>query len=128
MFNGAHLLAYSKDPESDRAFLKDVLNFPHVDAGHGWLIFALPPSEIAFHPVDDTAAAAGDESAHTMLSGDLYLMCEDLSKTVAELEKKKVECSAIEELRWGIRTTFPLPSGSRVGLYQPKHPVAAGMK
>jgi catechol 2,3-dioxygenase-like lactoylglutathione lyase family enzyme len=109
MINGAHVIIYSKDAEADRAFVRAVLKFPHVDVGHGWLIFALPPSELAVHPGD-----TGD-------SHELYLMCDDLEATMAELEAKGVPCSAPESLGWGMRTTFLLPGGSRLAMYQPRH-------
>ena len=109
MINGAHVILYSKDAEADRAFLKDVLGFPHVDAGHGWLIFALPPSEAAVHPAD-----AND--AH-----ELYLMTDDLAAEVASLTAKGVACSEPEQLGWGRRTALTLPGGGRLHLYQPRH-------
>jgi len=108
MITGSHLLIYSQDADKDRAFFRDVLEFRHVDACHGWLIFALPPAEAAFHP--------GDKP-----STDLYLMCDDLEATIKSLQAKKVKCGGIEKERWGIRTTIQLPSGSELGLYQPTH-------
>jgi catechol 2,3-dioxygenase-like lactoylglutathione lyase family enzyme len=112
MIFGAHMVVYSADAEADRAFLKDVLGFPSVDAGHGWLIFALPPSEIAFHP---TASPAGHE---------IYLICDDLPAEIAKLRGKGVVCSEVQQARWGSITTIALPGGGHVGLYQPKHPLA----
>ena len=114
MMIGAHMLLYSKNPDADRAFFRDVLEFHSVDAGGGWLIFALPPAEIAVHPAD-----AGSEG-HTAL----YLMCENLEATVKTLAAKNVKCGEIARERWGIRTTIQLPSGSELGLYQPTHPTA----
>lgn len=114
MMIGAHVLLYSKNPDADRAFLRDVLEFRSVDAGGGWLIFALPPAEIAVHPAD-----AGMEG-HTAL----YLMCDNLEATVKSLAAKKIQCGEIAKERWGIRTTIQLPSGSALGLYQPTHPTA----
>jgi hypothetical protein len=111
MITGSHVVI-SKDPESDRAFFRDVLKFPDVDAGHGWLIFALPPAEAAFHP-----AEKNDQH-------ELYLVCDDLTSTIESLREQKVACGPIKEERWGSITTIPLPGGGKVGLYQPKHPTA----
>ncbi len=103
---GAHVLLYTTDPDSDRAFFRDVLGFRWVDAGHGWLIFALPPSELALHPADNPAAPADTASAV------LYLMCDDVEGTVRSLESKGVSCAPLATERWGIRTSFRLPSGA----------------
>jgi catechol 2,3-dioxygenase-like lactoylglutathione lyase family enzyme len=116
MISGAHVIVYTKDADADRAFFRDVLRFPSVDAGHGWLIFALPPAEAAFHPV-------ADNSRH-----ELYLMCDDLKAEMAELNKKGVVCSEVQEARWGSITMIRLPGGGEVGLYQPKHPTALGLR
>ncbi|MGD0402419.1 MAG: VOC family protein [Candidatus Acidiferrales bacterium] len=116
MFSGAHVIVNSKNAEADRAFFRDVLGFKSVDAGHGWLIFALPPSEVAVHPSD----ASG---AH-----QLYFMCDDLKAEMASLKKKGVECSKVEQERWGSITKMRLPGGGEIGLYQPKHPTALGLK
>jgi catechol 2,3-dioxygenase-like lactoylglutathione lyase family enzyme len=113
VIDGAHLVLYSQDAEADRDFFRDVLGFDAVDAGHGWLIFSLPPSEAAFHP------AARNERP------ELYLMCDDLAVTMAELQAKGVHCGPVHNERWGLITALSLPSGSTVGLYQPKHPRAA---
>jgi catechol 2,3-dioxygenase-like lactoylglutathione lyase family enzyme len=121
MISGAHVLLYTSDPDADRGFFRDVLGFPSVDAGRGWLIFALPPAEVAVHPLD-AAAPAPDRAA--MLGASLYLMCDDVAATVASLEAKGVACSALHTERWGIVTTVRLPSGGTLGLYQPTHPVA----
>lgn len=110
VIDGAHLVFYSQDAEADRDFFRNVLRFDAVDAGHGWLIFSLPPSEAAFHP------AARNERP------ELYLMCDDLAVTMAELQAQGVQCGTVHEERWGRITTLSLPSGSTVGLYQPKHP------
>jgi len=109
MISGAHVVVYSKNAESDRAFFRDILGFKSVDAGHSWLIFALPPAEVAFHP--------SEVDVH-----ELYFMCDDLNAEIASLAKKGVMCSKVEEARWGSITKMRLPSGSSVGLYQPKHP------
>lgn len=122
MINGTHLLLYSKDSEADRAFIRDVLQFRSVDAGRGWLIFALPPAEVAVHPSDGDSAPPNEEDG--VVGASLYLMCDDLTATMKELQSKQVKFSPVEEARWGTVTTFPLPSGARIGLYQPKHPTA----
>lgn len=115
MINGAHIIVYSKDADADRAFFKDVLGFHSVDAGHGWLIFALPPSEAAFHP--------GDENNQH----ELYLMCDDLKAEMSSLAAKGVRCGEVSEPPWGVLTTIHLPGGGKLGLYQPKHPTAADL-
>ena len=108
MIIGAHAIIYSRDPEADRAFIRDVLGFASVDAGDGWLIFALPPAEVAIHP--DNAGGRHE----------LYLMCDDIDATAAQLGVT----DAITELRWGRLVHLELPSGARLGLYEPKHPTA----
>ncbi len=115
MISGAHIIVYSEDPEADRAFFRDVLGFKSVDAGHGWLIFALPAAEAAFHP-------AQEDGAH-----ELYFMCDDLKAEIASLANKGVRCSDIQEARWGSITKIQLPSGGEIGLYQPKHSTALGL-
>jgi hypothetical protein len=122
MINGAHFLLYSKDPDADRAFLRDVLAFRSVDAGRGWLIFALPPAEIAVHPSSEDAEPPSADDG--VAGAALYLMCDDLRATMKQLQSKKVKFSAVEAAQWGTVTTFSLPSGAKVGLYQPKHPTA----
>lgn len=122
MINGTHVLLYSKKPEADRAFFRDVLGFRWVDAGGGWLIFALPPAEVAVHPSEDDEGPS--HAGHRLLGAVFYLMCDDLTSTVAFLKSKKVGCTEIETEPWGIRTTVRLPSGGEVGLYQPTHPTA----
>ena len=122
MINGAHFLLYSSDPDADRAFLRDVLGFGSVDAGRGWLIFALPPAEIAVHPIDD--GAPSQNAAGQVVGASLYLMCDDLGSTMRSLESKNVLFSEVNEERWGIVTTCRLPSGGEIGLYQPTHPTA----
>ena len=112
MITGIHALVYSKAAEKDRSFFQDVLGFRSVDVGHGWLIFALPPAELAVHP------AEGDEFH------ELYLMCDDVEQAVKELKAKRVKCSAIKEAGWGAVTMITLPGGGRLGLYQPRHPTA----
>jgi catechol 2,3-dioxygenase-like lactoylglutathione lyase family enzyme len=120
MINGAHVLLYSPDAEADRNFFRDVLNLKSVDAGHGWLIFALPPAEAAVHPAEQS----NRKDAHAMLGAELYFMCDDLQATIKMLKGKNVTCAPVSEERWGAKTTLRLPSGGEVGLYQPKHPVA----
>jgi hypothetical protein len=112
MISGAHMIVYSKDAGADRAFFRNVLGLPSIDAGHGWLIFALPPAEAAFHP-------SATQGAH-----ELYFMCDDLKAELAVLQKKGVHFSEVQEARWGSITKMRLPGGSEVGLYQPKHPTA----
>jgi catechol 2,3-dioxygenase-like lactoylglutathione lyase family enzyme len=116
MISGAHIIVYTKDADADRTFLSDVLGFKSVDAGHGWLIFALPPAEAAFHPSEKNGAH------------ELYFMCDDLKAEMASLAKKGVRCSKIHEERWGSLTAIPLPGGGEIHLYQPKHPTALGLK
>jgi catechol 2,3-dioxygenase-like lactoylglutathione lyase family enzyme len=112
MIFGAHVIVYSKDAAADRAFFRDVLGFSSVDAGHGWLIFALPPAEVAVHPAEK-------DGGH-----DLYFMCHDLKAEISSLATKGVQCSEVQEARWGSIAKIRLPGGGDVGLYQPKHPLA----
>ena len=113
MINGAHVIIYSRDPDADRTFFRDTLGYRHVDAGDGWLIFRLPPAELALHPTDG-------EQTH-----ELFLMCDDVAATVAELSAKGVEFTIpVTEERWGLRTALRLPGGGELGLYEPSHPVA----
>jgi hypothetical protein len=114
VITGAHVIVYSKDPEADREFVQKVLKFSSVDAGHGWLIFALPPAELAFHPSEKN-------DVH-----ELYFLCDDLKKTMDSVKQSGVQCGAIKKERWGNLTEITLPSGGRVGLYEPKHPTAIG--
>ena len=109
---GAHVILYSQDADADRVFLDEVLGLRSVDAGHGWLIFALPPAEVAVHPT-------GGPASH-----ELYLMCDDLAAEMDVLAAKGVTCSAVTEERWGSLTMISLPGGGSVGLYQPSHPLA----
>ncbi|MFD5371664.1 VOC family protein, partial [Streptomyces sp. NPDC127103] len=113
MFSGAHVILYTRDAEADRAFLKDVAGFPHVDAGRGWLIFKLPPAEVAVHPTSE-------EPKH-----ELYLMCDDLTATLKDLEDRGAEISrAITDQGWGLLAAVRLPSGTELPLYEPRHPTA----
>jgi catechol 2,3-dioxygenase-like lactoylglutathione lyase family enzyme len=117
---GAHILFYSDNPEADRAFFRDILGLRSVDAGGGWLIFALPPAEAGIHPSD------GDRSqlhgGRQLLGAVLYLMCDDLTSLMKSLQARNVACSPVEEADWGIKTAIQLPSGGEIGLYQPTHP------
>ena len=119
---GAHILLYSDKPEADRAFFRDVLGFRAVDAGEGWLIFALPPAEAGIHPSDGISGQL--HGGRHLLGAVLYLMCDDLAALIKSLQGKNVTCSPVEEAPWGIKTTIQLPSGGEIGLYQPTHPTA----
>jgi hypothetical protein len=112
MIFGAHVIIYSKDAEADRQFLRDVLDLPSVDAGNDWLICALPPAEMAFHPTQ--------QSEHH----ELYFMCDDLPSQISALAAKGIRCTAVEEARWGSVSKIDLPGGGQVGLYQPRHALA----
>jgi catechol 2,3-dioxygenase-like lactoylglutathione lyase family enzyme len=125
MIIGTHLLFYSTNPEADRAFFRDVLGFRWVDDGGGWLIFAAPPAEAAFHPSEGEFVQA--HAGHRMMGAIVYLMCDDLKSTIQALEAKGVKATEIEEEPWGIRTSIPLPSGAEIGLYQPTHRTALGL-
>jgi catechol 2,3-dioxygenase-like lactoylglutathione lyase family enzyme len=126
MIIGAHVLIYSKDPEADRAFFRDVLGFPNVDVGHGWLIFGLPPAEAALHPMDE--GSTKEHAGHTLLGSVLYLMCDDLEAEIKSLDAKGVKSTKVEKERWGYVTAIQLPSGGKLGLYQPTHPTALNLK
>lgn len=108
MINGAHVILYSTDAEADRNFFQDVLKFPFVDVGQGWLIFALPSSEVAVHP----ASSARHE---------LYLMCDDVHALTGQMEAANAPCSAVEEARWGSIVHVTLPGGGSLGIYQHRH-------
>jgi predicted enzyme related to lactoylglutathione lyase len=111
VITGAHVVIHTRDAEADRNFFKDLFGFESVDAGHGWLIFALPAAEVAFHPADE-------------LRHELYLMCEDLDTTTAELKRKgAIFKGPTNELRWGRLAHIELPGGGTLGIYEPKHPV-----
>jgi len=115
MISGAHVVIYSNDADSDRAFFRDVLKFPAVDAGRGWLIFALPPAEVAMHPAEEKA------------SHELFLMCQDLKAVLSALQANDIQFEVPTEARWGTIVHVQLPSGTRIGLYQPKHPTALAL-
>ena len=110
MINGAHVVIYSRDAQADRAFFRDVLKFPFVDAGHGWLIFSLPPVEAAFHDSDKN-------DKHK-----LYFTCDNIAATMKDLGSKGVGVSAVTEQSWGRLATATLPGGGKIGIYEPKHP------
>lgn len=122
MISGAHFLLYTKDPDADRGFLRDVLGFRAVDAGDGWLIFALPPAELAVHPSEGTFVQRHAE--HELLGAVLYLMCDDVEAVVRTLKAKHVACRKVQRAEWGLFTSVRLPSGGELGLYQPTHPTA----
>lgn len=109
MINGAHAVICSKNAEADRAFLRDVLGFAHVDVGQGWLIFALPPSEVAVHPSDEN-------DLH-----ELFLMTDDLDAEMKKLKANGVACEEPTQQGWGRLTRVALPGGGKIGLYQPRH-------
>ena len=115
---GAHVLLYTSEPEALRAVLRDVLEWPHVDAGEGWLIFALPPAELGVHPAEGPTFESGTRH-------QLALMCDDLTATIGELRSRGLEIRGEpQEEGWGITTTLVLPGGVDVMLYQPRHPTA----
>ena len=108
MITGAHSIVYSKSPEADRAFLRDVLGFPAVDAGGGWLIFGLPPAELGIHP--------GENGRH-----ELYLMCDDVAAFIGEMKRRNIACGEVRDEGWGLLTQVTLPSGGKLGVYEPRH-------
>jgi catechol 2,3-dioxygenase-like lactoylglutathione lyase family enzyme len=115
MILGAHVIIYSKDATADRAFLRDVLGFASVDAGDGWLIFALPPAEVAVHPAEKN-------DRH-----ELYFMCHNLKAEISALREKGIRCSDVQDTQWGSITRIRLPGGGEVGLYQPRHRTALSL-
>ena len=115
MISGAHVVLYTRNADADRAFFRDILGFPSVDAGHGWLIFALPPAEAAFHPDEENGRH------------ELYLMCNDVRAAISSLAEKGVGTSEVQEAPWGFVTRVRLPGRGQLGLYQPRHPTAVGL-
>jgi predicted enzyme related to lactoylglutathione lyase len=114
MITGVHAIAFSPQAERVRTFFADVLGLSSVDAGGGWLIFALPPAELAVHPADAA-------------SHELYLMCDDIHATLAELAEKGVEvASKVTDQGWGLLASLRLPDGSELGIYEPRHPSPIG--
>ena len=109
MITGAHSIIYSSDAQADLDFFKNVLKFPNVDVGRGWLIFGLPPSEIAVHH-------AAENGLH-----EFYLLCDDIEAFVKEMEVHQITCSEIDTQRWGLVTRLTLPGGGKLGVYEPRH-------
>lgn len=109
MIIGAHSIIYSRRPAEDRAFFRDVLKFPNVDVGEGWLIFGLPPAEVAVHPSDRS-------DIH-----EFYLMCDDVAALIEEMREHGVDCGPLQDESWGLLTQVTLPGGGKLGIYQPRH-------
>lgn len=109
MINGAHAVIFSKDPGADRAFFRDILKLANVDVGNGWLIFSLPPAEVAVHP-------SGKNDIH-----QLYLMCDDVHEFISKMKKNDIACSEVSDEGWGLLTNLTLPGGGKLGVYQPEH-------
>jgi len=116
MIIGAHSIIYSKDPEADRAFLRDILKLTKVDVGHGWLIFGLPPAEVAIHP-------SKENDGH-----EFYLMCDDINAFAAEMKKSGIACGPVDDQGWGLLSQLTLPGGGKLGVYQPRHARPEPMK
>jgi hypothetical protein len=115
MLIGAHSVIYSTNADADRAFLRDVLKLPNVEAGGGYVIFGLPPAEVAVHPSDKN-------DAH-----ELYLMCDDVEALIAEMKQRDIGCTPVQDEGWGLLTRVTLPGGGTLGIYQPRHARPAGM-
>jgi catechol 2,3-dioxygenase-like lactoylglutathione lyase family enzyme len=115
MISGAHMIIYSTDADADRAFFRDVLGFPNVDVGGGWLIFALPPAEVAVHPAEQNGRH------------EIYLMCDDVEATIGDLKARGISSAPVSDQGWGLLTEITLPGGGKLGLYQPRHAIAAGL-
>jgi hypothetical protein len=109
MIIGAHSIIYSTNPDADRAFLRDVLQLPNVDVGGGWLIFGLPPAEVAVHPSEKN-------NVH-----EFYLMCDDVEAFIADMKKRNITCGPVQNQGWGLLTQLTLPGGGTLGIYQPRH-------
>jgi hypothetical protein len=109
MITGAHSILYSTSPVADRAFLRDVLKLTHVDVGDGWLIFGLPPSEVAVHPSESNDVR------------EFYLMCDDVEALIAEMEKRRIACAPVQDQGYGLFTRITLPGGGKLDVYQPRH-------
>ena len=109
MITGAHAVIFSKDAEADRAFFRDILDLPNVDVGGGWLIFALPPSELAFHPSDESVAH------------ETYLLCDDIDAFRERMIANDVDCGEPQDMPWGRLVAITLPGGAELGVYEPKH-------
>jgi len=115
MIIGAHSIIYSKNSEADRAFLRDVLKLTNVDVGDGWLIFGLPPSEVAVHPADKN-------NMH-----EFYLMVDDIKAFIAKMKESNIKCSSVQDEGWGLLTQLTLPGGGKLGIYEPRHVRAKAM-
>jgi hypothetical protein len=109
MLTGAHSIIYSTNAQADREFLRDILKLTHVDVGDGWLIFGLPPAEVAVHPADNANVY------------DFYLMFDDVAAFVTEMEKRHIACGPVKDEGWGLLSYVTLPGGGRLGIYQPRH-------
>jgi hypothetical protein len=116
MITGAHFILYTTNPEKDRVFIRDVLKFPYIDAGEGWLIFGLPPAEVAIHPSNENGIQ------------EFYLICDDIGELLDQMKILKVKCSRVQQLRWGLLTKLKLPGGGDLGIYQPLHARPKSMK
>ena len=118
MIIGAHSIIYSKRPELDRDFLRDVLKLPNIDLGGGWLVFALPPAEVALHP-------SSNNDVH-----EFYLMCDDVEALIGEMKQRSIPCTPVQTQVWGLLTHVTLPGGGKLGIYQPRHarPKAMGAR
>ena len=113
MISGSHIVIYSQDPDADRDFLKDVLGLPNVDVGNGWLIFGLPPSEVAVHPLGPPGVKNGGH--------EFYLMCDDIETFLAEMDAKGIAHTTVDDQGWGLLSLLTLPGGGSLGVYQPRH-------
>ena len=109
MIIGGHSIIYSKSPDADRAFLRDVVRLTSVDVGEGWLIFGLPPSEVAVHPSESN-------DVH-----EFYLMCDDVEAFVEAMKTRAIDCGPVQDQGWGLMTHVILPGGGKLGVYQPRH-------
>ncbi len=109
IISGAHSIIYTINPEADRSFFKDVLKLNNVDAGEGWLIFSLPPSEVAIHPSEKN-------NVH-----EFYLICDDIKAFTREMFKHNIICSPVSDQGWGLLTEITLPGGGKLGVYEPRH-------
>ena len=116
MITGAHTILYSSNPEADRNFLLDVLHLTNVDVGHGWLIFGLPPSEIAVHPSENNNSPS-----------ELFFMCDNIQRFIQQMTEAKIHCEPVQNQRWGYLTYLTLPGGGKLGVYEPLHPRPAPM-
>lgn len=116
MIDGAHVIIYSKRAAADRALLRDVFELPHVDAGEGWLVFGLPPAELGVHPGEKNGVH------------ELYFMCNDIHAFVRTAKAKKIACSPVQEMGWGVLTQITLPGGGKLGVYEPRHARAPSVR